>query len=103
VLGSDHPSDYVHGFRLWASPAGQPLAEVEIPERLQFPQTYADGRLAPFIRVVDRWVQSIDQGSSLSPSLQEGVYSQLLMDLTHQSHETACWVTVPELETVLKS
>jgi predicted dehydrogenase len=101
VLGSDNPSDYVHGFRLWASLAGQPLVEVEIPERLQFSQTYADGRLAPFIRVVDRWVQGIESGEAMSPSLREGVYSQLVMDLTHQSHDTGCWVSVPELETVL--
>jgi predicted dehydrogenase len=97
VLGSDNQKDYVHGFRLWAAPAGQPLAEVEIPERLAFPQTYTDGRIAPFIRVVDQWVQAIDRGEALTPSLREGVYSQLLMDFTHESDATACWVEVPEL------
>jgi predicted dehydrogenase len=98
ILGSSNQSDYVHGFSLWGSQAGQPLTELEIPSHLQFPQTYSDGRLAPFVRVVNRWVQSIDQGRSLTPSLREGVYSQLLMDLTHQSHETEKWVTVPEFE-----
>ncbi|MBD2461688.1 Gfo/Idh/MocA family oxidoreductase [Oscillatoria sp. FACHB-1407] len=96
VLGSDNQSDYVHGFKLWAAPVGQPLVEVEIPARLEFPKTYPDGRLAPFIRVVDRWIEAIDRGESLAPSLQEGVYSQLLMDLTHQSNETGRWVEVPE-------
>jgi predicted dehydrogenase len=95
VLGSSNQSDYVHGFQLWGSQQGSPLVEVEIPERLAFPKTYSDGRLAPFIRVVDRWVQSIDQGEALSPSLQEGVYSQLLMDLTQQSHQSGGWVDVP--------
>lgn len=96
VLGSDNQKDYVHGFRLWASQAGATLTEMEIPARLEFPRTYDDGRLAPFIRVVDRWVQGIDQGESLSPSLQEGLYSQLLMDLTHQSNETGTWMDVPD-------
>jgi predicted dehydrogenase len=96
VLGNDNQTDYVHGFRLWYAPAKQPLSEVEIPQRLEFPKTYADGRLAPFIRVVDRWVQGIDRGTSLTPSLQEGVYAQLLMDLTHRSHEAGAWVEVPE-------
>ncbi|MDX2214974.1 MAG: Gfo/Idh/MocA family oxidoreductase [Oculatellaceae cyanobacterium bins.114] len=96
VLGSDNQSDYVHGFKLWAAATGQPLAEVEIPARLEFPKTYADGRLAPFIRVIDRWVEAIDQGESLAPSLREGVYSQLLMDLTHQSNQTGTWVEVPQ-------
>jgi predicted dehydrogenase len=101
ILGSDHQKDYVHGFRLWAAPAEQPLVEVEIPERLEFSQTYLDGRLAPFIRVVDNWVQGIDQGRSLIPSLREGVYAQLLMDLTHQSHQTGSWVDVPDLREFL--
>lgn len=62
VLGSQNQKDYVHGFCLWAASTGQPLAEVEIPKHLAFPQTYTDGRIAPFIRVVDRWVQGIDRG-----------------------------------------
>jgi predicted dehydrogenase len=96
VLGSDNLKDYVHGFRLFAAAAGDSLAEVEVPQRLEFPKTFEDGRLAPFLRVVDRWVQAIDAGQSLAPSLREGVYSQLLMDLTHQSHETRSWVEVPQ-------
>lgn len=101
VLGSDNLKDYVHGFRLMAAPAGKSLAEVEIPQRLAFPQVFADGRLAPFIRVVDRWIESIDKKESLVPSLREGVYSQLLMDLTHQSSEKRCWVEVPDLDKFL--
>ncbi len=101
VLGSDNQKDYVHGFRLLAAPAGKPLAEVEIPKRLAFSQTYTDGRLAPFIRVVDQWVQGIDADKVMTPSLREGVCSQLLMDFTHQSNETGSWVEVPSLEAFL--
>jgi len=101
ILGSDNQKDYVHGFHLLAAPAGKSLTAVEIPKRLAFSQTYTDGRLAPFIRVVDQWVQGIDAGKAVMPSLREGVYSQLLMDLTHQSHETGRWVEVPSLETFL--
>lgn len=101
ILGNDNPKDYVHGFRLWGSHSGQPLSELEIPDRLQCPKTYEDGRLAPFVRVVDRWVQGIEQGTSLTPSLREGVYSQLLMDLTHLSNETGTWVDVPDLDAFL--
>ncbi len=94
VLGSDNLKDYVHGFRLWAASAGEDLQEVEIPQRLAFPKVYSDGRIAPFIRVVDTWVNAIDAGQQPIPSLKEGVYSQLLMDLTHQSHESGAWVNV---------
>jgi predicted dehydrogenase len=101
ILGSDNQKDYVHGFKLWGSQAGEALAEISIPDRLEFPQTFPDGRIAPFIRVVDRWVDSIRQETALVPSLKEGVYSQLLMDLTHESHETGTWVDVPDLDKFL--
>jgi predicted dehydrogenase len=101
VLGSSNQNDYVHGFQLWAASAGESLSEVDIPKRLAFPQVYPDGRLAPFIRVVDQWVQSIDANKHQSPSLAEGVYSQLLMDLTHQSHQENSWVDVPSLSSFL--
>ncbi len=101
VLGSDNQKDYVHGFRLWGSQGGQSLAEVQIPPRLTFIQTYDDGRIAPFIRVINQLVQGIDRGEATAPSLREGVYSQMLMDLTHQSHATTNWVNIPALETSL--
>ena len=103
VLGSDNLKDYVHGFKLLAAPAGKPLNAIEIPKHLAFPQVFTDGRLAPFIRVIDRFVEAIDARKSFIPSLQEGVYSQLLMDLTHQSNESKGWVDVPDLKTYLSS
>lgn len=102
VLGSSNLKDYVHGFSLHAAPAGKALTEVEIPQRLAFPQVFTDGRLAPFIRVIDRWVEGIDSGKSITPSLYEGVYSQLLMDLTHQSSEQNSWLEIPELDVFLR-
>lgn len=101
VLGSDNQQDYVHGFRLWGSQKGQPLAELKIPERLEFSQVFPDGRIAPFVRVIDRWVEAIDAREALVPSLKEGVYSQLLMDLTHESNATGTWVDVPEFNRFL--
>ena len=101
VLGSDNLKDYVHGFKLFHCPAGKAMTELEIPKRLAFPQVFTDGRLAPVIRVMDQWSTSIDQGLGFSPSLRDGVYSQLLMDLTHQSHQQRRWLTVPALDQVL--
>lgn len=94
VLGSPNLKDYVHGFELQGAVAGEPLAPIPIPESLTFPKTYDDGRLAPFIRVVDHWVSCIDQGNPETPSIEAGVYSQQLMDLAHQSHERQAWVEV---------
>jgi predicted dehydrogenase len=95
VLGSDHLTDYVHGFQLWGSQGGAALAELPIPDRLQFPTTYSDGRIAPFIRVVNHWVNDIDRGQATAPSIAEGLRSQQLMDLAHQSHRQNTWLEVP--------
>lgn len=92
VLGSDNLQDYVHGFRLFGSQHGDPLQPLAIPERLQFPTTYNDGRIAPFVRVVNHWVNNISQGQATEPSIQQGVLSQHLMDLAHQSHLNNTWV-----------
>lgn len=94
VLGSNNLKDYVHGFKLFGATAGNPLEELPIPSELAFPKTYEDGRLAPFIRVVNHWISCIEQGQSTPPTIVEGVYSQLLMDLAHQSHEQGRWVEV---------
>ncbi|MGB3199749.1 MAG: Gfo/Idh/MocA family oxidoreductase [Nodosilinea sp.] len=95
VLGSDNLSDYVHGFRLWGSQQGAPLAELAIPDHLQFPTTYSDGRIAPFVRVVNHWVSDIDRRQTTAPSIWDGVRSQHLMDLAHRSHRQNTWVEVP--------
>ena len=64
---------------------------------LLFPQHYADGRICSFLRVVDQWVTGIESKQEIIPSLKEGVYSQLLMDLSHQSNDSKMWVDVPSL------
>lgn len=94
ILGSHNQKDYVHGFQLWGSHQGAPLTELPIPDRLAFTKTYEDGRIAPFVRIIDRWVQGIDQGQAIAPSLEAGLYSQQLMDLAHQSHQQGCWLQV---------
>jgi predicted dehydrogenase len=98
IVGSENQKDYIHGFRVWGSQPGKPLTEIEIPQRLIFPQNYTDGRISAFIRVVDQWVLGIDTQQQIVPSLREGVYSQLLMDLAHESQRKSTWVDVPESE-----
>lgn len=94
VLGSDNQKDYVHGFKLWGSHLGEPLKELEIPKRLEFAETFQDGRIAPFVRIVDRWVQGIDAGTAIAPSLEDGFKAQRFMDLAHESHTSERWVVV---------
>lgn len=102
-LGSDNPTDYVHGFKLWGAELSDPLQEIPIPAAYDFPKTHPDGRIAPVTRVITHWADCIQQGQTSAPSIKEGVYAQLLMDRTQESHETGCWVPVPDLETFLEA
>lgn len=103
VLGNSNLKDYINGFKLQAAPAGETLQEIQIPQYLDFPKAYSDGRISAFLRVIDNWVNSIDTGAPLTPSLREGVYSQLLMDLTHQSQATNNWIEVPDFSTFIEN
>ncbi len=101
VLGSSSQTDYIYGFKLWGAPAGEPLQELTLPDRFAFAHAYADGRLSAFLRIIDRFVQAIDTQQEVIPGLREGIYSQLLMDLTHHSDRQGSWVSVPSLESLL--
>ncbi|MFZ9738297.1 MAG: Gfo/Idh/MocA family protein [Prochlorotrichaceae cyanobacterium] len=100
ILGSPSQTDYIYGFKIQGAAAGDTLKEFPLPDRFAFPHAYPDGRLSAFLRIIDRFVKSIYSQQPVAPSLQEGIYSQLLMDLTHQSDRTGQWVSVPALNRV---
>lgn len=103
VLGNGTLTDYIHGFELQGSQVGGELCHLPIPAHLNLEQEFRDGRQAPFMGIVSRWVESICEGTSPTPSLRDGIYSQLLMDLSWRSHDLSRWIGVPELEEVLAS
>ncbi len=94
VLGSANQSDYVHGFSLRQGKLDRSEMEV-MPTPYDLPKTYTDGRLAPVLAICDRWIQSIQTGQPMTPSLYEGAWSQMLMDLTQESHQQQKWLDVP--------
>ncbi|MBA4457972.1 oxidoreductase, partial [Cylindrospermopsis raciborskii CS-506_B] len=95
IIASENQKDYIYGFRVWGCEIGGSFTELEIPKQLLFPQDYTDGRISAFLRVVDQWVNGIETQKEIVPSLKQGVYSQLLMDLCHQSSHSRTWVDVP--------
>lgn len=97
VIGNPSQKDYVNGFKVYASELGADLQEVPTPEDLKFPKVYPDGRIAPFVRVVNHWINCIDAGEISAPSMAEGIYSQRLMDLTHRSNQSRTQITVPPM------
>ncbi len=101
ILGNSNQNDYINGFKLMGSQGGGDLAEITIPDRLEFPKVFDDGRIAPIVRVVNQWVDSIDQSQAIAPSLREGTYSQLMMDCCWESHDKDQWVNMPSLDKFL--
>ncbi|NJN76105.1 MAG: Gfo/Idh/MocA family oxidoreductase [Synechococcaceae cyanobacterium RL_1_2] len=97
VLGNNNLKDYVHGFELTATPAEGIPQTIVPPASFAYPQVFPDGRQAPVMAMFDRWVEAIKSHGSVTPSLKEGFYSQLLMDLAHLAHEEKRWVKVPPL------
>ena len=51
ILSSDHPTDYVYGFKLRGAQAGEPLTELPIPARYEFAKIHTEGRIAPVTRL----------------------------------------------------
>ncbi len=94
VLGSSNLKDYIHGFNLSYAAPNQELENIPIPPEYGLSQTYKDGRLAPFIALCDRFVSAIEHKIPMIPSLDEGIQSQLLMDLAHESHRSPKWINV---------
>ena len=87
ILGSDNPKDYVHGFTLRGSQFGSELKEIPINPAFEFEKTHPDGRIAPVTRVFKEWVTAIQNNTPLTPSIVEGVESQILMDLARVSDQ----------------
>ena len=80
LLSSTNQKDYVHGFELQHAPLGEPFRAVEADADLAFPQTWTDGRIAPVVRVLGWWAESIRSGQPMLPGLAEGVASRVACD-----------------------
>jgi predicted dehydrogenase len=94
ILGSANQADYVHGFALhWGEPQRQELELLSVPPQFQLPQTFSDGRLAPFCGLLDDFVRAIATQTPMVPGILEGVNSQKLMECAQRSHATGQWVT----------
>lgn len=94
MLQQESPSDYIHGATLYGGRAGDPtLEEIAVPDDLVLEREYPDGRLAPFIQVVDALIRAID-GSPRpeDPTLERGLRAQMIMDAVSRAHAQGSWI-----------
>jgi predicted dehydrogenase len=97
ILGSDHLSDYGKGFAVWEGIRGSTkLQERVLPEELQFEGEFRDGRIAPFVKLAQRFIDAVKENrTDIHPSFEDGFRAQMLMDLARQAYEGRQWVDVP--------
>lgn len=94
VIGSDNLNDFGKGYRVWeGEPGSNGLRELPLPRELQFQKEFADGRIAPFIRLAQRFVDAIrEKKVDVHPSFEDGLRAQIIMDLALQAHKKRRWV-----------
>ena len=85
VLGSANQKDYVHGFELCCSRAGEQPQLIEPDPDLAFSTSWSDGRIAPVARLQSWWAESIRSGMPMIPGLAEGVASRSACDQAAQT------------------
>ena len=85
VLGSKNQKDYVHGFGLSLTKAGEQAKAVIPDQDLPFKRTWTDGRVAPVARLQSWWAESIENGEPIIPGLTEGLSSQIVCDRIRES------------------
>ena len=96
IIGSDNLTDYGKGFRLWeGSPGSKDVREIPIPAEYQFGWEFADGRIAPFARLAQRFIDAVTEGEvDVRPSFEDGLRAQVLLDGAREAHRVGCWIKV---------
>lgn len=97
VIGSSNLSDYGKGFTVWEGTPGSPHAqEVPLPAEYQFEREFSDGRVAPFARVAQRFIDAIVKREvDARPSFDDGLRAQVLLDAAVEAHKARRWIDVP--------
>lgn len=94
LVMDNNTSDYVRGFRLlYGTRATNRLEVVYSSDHSQV--IGGDGRIAAVACIVKRFVDWIVTGVPSTPSFQDGLRVQSLLEAARKSHELGCWVNGP--------
>ena len=89
--------DYFRGFELRLGCRGDDaLKRVPIENADEDP--FSDSRAAPVRRLVRRFIDACESGSSASPDAAEGYRVQCLIDAARRAHATGRWIDVAPAE-----
>ena len=88
--------DYMRNFG--ASHARRPaqaLSPVAVEDDLLDKNYPTETRIAPVSRLINRFIDAIEQGNAAMPGLAEGYRVQVLLDAVRRSHATGQWIATP--------
>ncbi len=96
TIGSANLSDYGKGFAVCEGKPGSAEArELRLPPEYQFECEFSDGRVAPFARLAQRFIDAITKKEvDARPSFDDGLRAQVLMDAAVEAHSARCWIDV---------
>lgn len=97
ILNSDNLVDYGKGFAVWEGKRGSArLRKRRLLKELQAEADSADGRIAPFVRLAQRFTDAVEQKKmDARPSFEDGLRTRMLMDWALQANQGRTWVNVP--------
>ncbi len=95
TLASSSPN-YGTGFEVRLRRMGsRELRPMPVPERLHLRQEFEDGRLGPFVRLAERFINATAaKRANERPSFEDGYRAQVLLDAAMRSAKEHTWVRI---------
>ena len=95
LLLANATTDYMRGFELrHARRPAAALERIAVDDPLD--AQFSDGRIAPVSRLAARFLDAVAGGGQPSPSLQDGLRVQQLIDAARRSHAERRWIDTRE-------
>jgi len=103
-IGSSNLQDYGKDFQvLIGEPGDEQLRQIPLPSELSLRNQFADGRIALFLRLAERFIAAVVRNdTTVRPSFEDGYRAQVLIDLAHKASDERCWVQIPGMDTLEK-
>jgi predicted dehydrogenase len=83
-------NDYANGFTLTLDRRGEPRQSIALP----IGEPGSDGRVQAVGQLVRRFIDAIVDGTPMTPSLDDGLAAQRVLDALREAHRTGTWQTL---------
>ena len=95
VLRNTNVADYARGVEVLVGRRGDDaLTPADIPRGLRLTTEFADGRVAPFVSLAQRFIEAVHVRGRMRPSFYDGWRAQLVASAARRAHRERRWVDV---------